>query len=115
MLPQQFTFLHDLRMLSLGYNNIHGSIPSHITNLTKLHVLDLSNNKFSGRIPVHLERLLGFANVSNDGDLFAKLEIDMKGKEYVISYLDPTNIIFDLYCNNLTGKIPTSIGSMSHL
>ena len=39
----------------------------------------------------------------------------MKGRDYVISYLDPTNIIFDLSCNNLTGKIPTSIGSMSHL
>ena len=33
----------------------------------------------------------------------------------MLYYIYPTNIIFDLSCNNLTGKIPTSIGSMSHL
>ena len=63
---------------------------------------------------MHLERFSSFANVSNDGDLLGKLEIDIKGREYVISYLDPTNIIFDLSCNNIKGKIPTSISSMSH-
>ena len=64
---------------------------------------------------MHLERFSSFANVSNYGDLFAKLEIDMKGREYAISYLNPTNIIFDLSINNLIGKIPTSIGTTSHL
>jgi Leucine-rich repeat (LRR) protein len=114
-LPQYFAFFHDLRALSLGYNNLHGCIPQHITNLTNLQVLDLSNNKFSGRIPIYLERLSGFANVSKNEEIYQKMEIDMKGHEYTLSYLLPTNIILDLSSNNLTGKIPASIGRMSHL
>ena len=39
----------------------------------------------------------------------------MKGSEYELSYLLPTNTIFDLSCNNLTGEIPASIGGMNHL
>ena len=64
---------------------------------------------------MHLERFSSFANVSDDGDLLGDVEIDMKGREYAISYLNPTNVIFDLSCNNITGKIPTSISSMRHL
>jgi len=33
--------------------------------------------------------------------------------EYMLSYIFVTNIIFDLSHNNFTGKIPTSIGSIS--
>ena len=64
---------------------------------------------------MHIERFSSFANVSDDGDLHGDVEIDMKGREYARSYLNPTNVIFDLSCNNITGKIPTSISSMSHL
>ena len=64
---------------------------------------------------MHLERLLGFANVSNGIEVFEELEIVMKGTQYTLAYMSPTNTIFDLSCNNLVGEIPTSIGSMSHL
>ena len=113
-IPWYFGYFHDLRALNIGYNNFHGCIPEHITYLTKLHLLDLSNNKFSGRIPVHLERLFGFSNVA-DSRTTGEIEIEMKRSEYLLLYLSPTNIIFDLSCNNLTGEIPTSIGSMRYL
>ena len=105
-LHQYFSVFSELRVLSIVYNNLDGHISQHITNPTKLYVLDLSNNKFSGRIPMHLERFSSFANVSDDGDLLGDVEIDMKGREYAISYLNPTNIIFDLSCNNITRKNP---------
>ena len=106
----------------MGYHNLHGCIPQHITNLTKLHVLDLSNNNFNGRIPTLLERLSAFANVFDEDEYNAEnqyqveMEIDMTWREYILSHLLFENNIFDnLSCNNLTGEIPTSIGSMSHL
>ena len=52
---------HELRVLSVSYNDLHGEIPQWISTFTKLQVLDLSNNKFSGRIPPNLDRLRGFA------------------------------------------------------
>lgn len=114
-LPQYFTSFQCLEPLILGYNHLHGYIPQHITNLTKLHMLDLSNNKFSGMIPTHLEGLSGFVNVSNNYELHLEIIIDIKGNYYNVSYLLPTNTIFDLSCNNLTGEIPVNIGSMSRL
>jgi len=115
-LPQYFTLFHDLRALNIGHNKLHGCIPQGITNLTMLHLLDLSNNKFSGMIPTHLERLLGFVDVSTDTiRLLFEMEIVMKGSDYILPYLWCTNTIFDLSFNNLTGKIPSSIGSMSSL
>ena len=64
---------------------------------------------------MHLERLSGFSSVSNNLKLYEEIEIDMKNNEYTLSYVFPTNTIFDLSCNNITGEIPTSIGNMSHL
>ena len=41
--------------------------------------------------------------------------INMKGSEYTLSYVLPTNMIFDLSNNKLTGEIPSSIGTLSSL
>jgi len=85
-----------------------------------LTYLDLSNIKFTGRIPFHLERLRGFAlNISSLGEKNStpKVTIIIKTKDINLSFEEPyeINTLFDLSNNNLTGEIPTSIGSMSTL
>ena len=114
-LPPYFTLFYGLRLLALGYNNIHSSIPQNITNLTNLFLLDLSNNKFSGKIPTHLERLFGFLDALNNYVVSDEMKVFKKRYVYNLSYLWLGYTIFDLSCNNLIGEIPTSIGSMSHL
>jgi len=94
---------------------MHGCIPQLITNITKMHLLDLLNNKFIGRIPSHLERLSIFAIVLNEEETPKEMGIDIKGSEYNLSYILPTNTIFDLSYNNLTGEIHARIGGMNHL
>jgi len=75
-------YFHELRVLSVVYNDLHGGIPQWITNLTKLQVLDLSNNKFGGRIPHNLDRLQGFAVNGTSKlivqTLYVLLTVDMK-------------------------------------
>jgi len=120
-LPSHLTFFHDLTILRLGYNNLHGDIPNWITKLVKLNYLDLSNNKFSGRIPFDLQGLQGFTlnqswlGISQGPSNILSIP-DIKTMEvisYGISYVEDTS--FDLSNNNLTGEIPTSIGSLSSL
>lgn len=108
-LPWWLAFFSNVEILSLGYNNLYGDMP-------QLHVLDLSNNKFSGRMPLHLERLEGFANASPQLTVSdVEMILDIKGSEYNVSYVLPTNTIFDLSNNNLVGEIPTSIGALRSL
>jgi hypothetical protein len=110
-----------LVILRISYNNLHGDIPKWITSFMKLSYLDLSNNKFSGRIPFDLQRLEGFTlNVSWLGQTKGPSDLlsipDTRKMEVIsfgISYVDDT--CFDFSNNNLTGEIPTSIGSLTGL
>jgi EIX receptor 1/2 len=118
-LPKFFASFHDMRVLSVGHNNLHGCFPQWITNLTKLQVLDLSNNNFSGSVPSHLETLQGFTiNGSTPLPyemLYEHMRIYMKGVEYSLTYELQRNTIFDVSNNNLTGEIPTSMGSLNNM
>ena len=51
--------LTGLRVLSLGYNQLTGTIPPELGNLTRLSQLDLRDNRLTGSIPTQLSNLTG--------------------------------------------------------
>lgn len=51
---------HDLRVLGVAYNFLHGVNPQFVTNLTELNMLDLSNNNCNGNMTFNLDKILGY-------------------------------------------------------
>nr|POE57755.1 putative leucine-rich repeat receptor-like protein kinase [Quercus suber] len=91
-----------------------GSIPDTIGNLQQLITLSLNNNSFSGRIPTSIGRLsnlywLDLAENQLDGPLpvsdgnIPGLDMLVKAKHLLLS------------SNVLTGNIPETLGSVTHL
>jgi len=98
-LPEYYASFQSLRVLSVGYNKIQGSIFYCITNLSKLWVLDLSNNKFIGRIPFNLGRLLGFqiprSSPFSDNTLYIDVKLSLKALSILrLTYVLETNIMW---------------------
>ena len=127
--------LQSLVLLSLGSNQFSGEIPEELSQLHALQYLDLSNNKLCGQIPhvlgnltaLHLSSqiwdtspFLEFMVYGVGGAYFYvytdTLEATLKGQVLIFRmyyYLYLTSI--DLSANQLTGEIPSEIGSLSSL
>ncbi|KAF3952572.1 hypothetical protein CMV_021885 [Castanea mollissima] len=57
VIPDHLSSLSKLVNLSLGVNNLTGTIPAWIGNFSSLYVLSLYRNYFQGSIPGGLGRL----------------------------------------------------------
>lgn len=94
--------------MSLGSNDLSGTIPSELGNLLNLGVLKLSSNNLSGTIPKELSKL------SN----LQILELDRNNLEGSIppefGNLNKLNWLFLEY-NNLSGPIPAEFGQLTNL
>ncbi|KAL7218695.1 hypothetical protein ACSBR2_011878 [Camellia fascicularis] len=124
--PDFIHFQHELEVLYLHENNIHGQIPSWFLNtisfnklarkippllcrLSFLHTLDLSNNNLSGIIPPCL---------SNFSDSLSIL--NLKGNNFHGPIPHPYNKgntlkMIDFSRNQLQGKVPRSLASCTVL
>ena len=83
-LPAELGDLSNLVTLALGRNNLSGQLPSTLGDLSALQTLSLSDNDFSGAIPPTLGRLSNL-------------------------------LALDLGANNLSGAIPSTLGDLSRL
>lgn len=95
--------------LSLGGNQLSGSIPSSLGNLSNLNVLQLSdNNNLTGNIPDALGSLskLGFLLLYNN-QLSGSIPATIGNMSNLYS--------LNLFENNLSGSIPAPIGNLSNL
>lgn len=96
-------------MIYLGSNKFKGALPRISSNVTEL---DLSNNSFSGEISHFLCRPIGIAN---------RLEILHLGENLLSGNIPdcwrywPSLTVIKLDDNNLTGEIPSSMGSLNNL
>ncbi|KAJ6835169.1 putative leucine-rich repeat receptor-like protein kinase [Iris pallida] len=77
----------NLVLLSLSGNKLHGDVPSSLCRLQNVMIINLARNLFSGELPNCWKHL------SQEYDL----------------------IVLDLSSNNLSGRIPNTIGSLSSL
>ncbi|GLJ42071.1 hypothetical protein SUGI_0871170 [Cryptomeria japonica] len=134
VIPPSLDSLSTLVRLHLNANELHGMIPSTISNhfhgripcqvigLPNLQILDLSGNNLSQPIPRNLTNLLTMVNAlqSNPNDLedvryTNKITISWKGWD-----VEFVKVLFILKCidlsnNNLSGRIPSKMGSLEGL
>ncbi|KAM4126236.1 hypothetical protein ACB094_01G373000 [Castanea mollissima] len=138
-LPSSIGNLTNLINLNLIGCSFSGSIPDTIGNLQQLITLSLNNNSFSGRIPTSIGRLsnlywLDLAENQLDGPLPVSdgntpgLDMLVKAKHFhleknkfsgkIPSELFSSNMVLIhllLSSNFLTGNIPETLGSVTHL
>eukprot|EP00566_Odontella_aurita_P003004 CAMPEP_0113567934 /NCGR_PEP_ID=MMETSP0015_2-20120614/23555_1 /TAXON_ID=2838 /ORGANISM="Odontella" /LENGTH=985 /DNA_ID=CAMNT_0000470391 /DNA_START=155 /DNA_END=3112 /DNA_ORIENTATION=+ /assembly_acc=CAM_ASM_000160 len=101
----EISLLSDLRILSLGANNMTGPLNEEaFRNLGKLSILDLHNNFFTGTLPAlnklyYLQALYLWSNLLTGtvGDTFPPYIAEMP-----------------MYDNLLTGSLPESLGKLEY-
>ncbi|KAL4655158.1 hypothetical protein ACB092_01G431400 [Castanea dentata] len=138
-LPSSIGNLMNLIHVNLIGCSFSGSIPDTIGNLQKLITLSLNNNSFSGHIPTSIGRLsnlywLDLAENQLEGPLPVSdgntpgLDMLVKAKHFhleknkfsgeIPSKLFSSNMVLKhllLSSNYLTGNIPETLGSVTHL
>ena len=124
--------LKNLELISLGYNNLSGEIPSDFDDLSALKFLNLHNNKLSGEIPPeigNLENLLLLTlrrnrlngGIPSDlGRLVSLEHLDVGHNRLtgdITSELRNLSKLrgLDLGGNRFTGEIPNWVGELSDL
>ena len=94
--------------LSLGSNQVTGSIPAQLGNLTNLQDLYLQNNQLSGSIPPEL------GNLTNLEDFY--LHINQLSGSIPVELGNLVNLDhLDLDNNQLSGNIPSELGNLTSL
>uniref|UniRef100_A0A0E0G1C9 non-specific serine/threonine protein kinase n=1 Tax=Oryza nivara TaxID=4536 RepID=A0A0E0G1C9_ORYNI len=98
-----------LTALALCYNHLSGSIPPGFGNCLKLRVLKVGHNNLSGNLPGDLFNAtsleyLSFPNNELNGVINGTLIVNLRNLS-----------TFDLEGNNITGRIPDSIGQLKRL
>ncbi|ONI23076.1 hypothetical protein PRUPE_2G168800 [Prunus persica] len=112
-IPDYFGNMSSLAYLSLYYNKLEGGIPNSFAKLCRLRELDLGLNSLSGQLSDFIETLSKCAQKTLES-LYISDNPNISG-----SLPDLTNFLslkhLFLESNNLSGRIPESIGQMSKL
>jgi len=107
-IPVELGYLVGLTVLSMGFNNFEGIIPTTFGNFQKMQKLYLSGNKLSGDMPPFI------GNLSQLFDL--RLELNMFQGKIPPSIGDCQNLQYlDLSHNKFNGSIPLELFSLSSL
>ncbi|KAL6272651.1 hypothetical protein ACE6H2_023343 [Prunus campanulata] len=109
--------LKDLVYLDLSMNYFEGvQLPSFIGSLEKLKYLNLSGASFGGIIPHNLGNLsrLLYLDLSNDPHDPIETDLQWLATLSSLKYLNLGGML-DLTDNNLTGKLPNSLGYLKSL
>ena len=98
----------NVTMVSIGGNNLTGSIPDGISALTALQMLNFSNNALTGSIPASIGTMTSLQQIF--------LSYNQLSGSIPAELGNLTNL-FNLYLpyNAFTGSIPTSLGNLVNL
>ena len=125
-ITSHITGLSKLRVLSMSYNQLNGGIPAWLWHPPSLQLLDLSNNHFTGHLPASLTGLSYFCMTNQTNDVLTdhtfdpgldniELQVVIKNRKFILSYVQNTRILFDVSMNMLGGEIPKSFGELQGL
>ena len=138
-LPKFLCQISTLRVLSLRNNSLQGLIPETILNFSNLRILDISSNNLIGEIPTGFGNLVGMIEVPNPlSSMFYTVslilsnpswsyEVDFslgfrdlivnwkKSRQGLSSQSLNIYTLLDLSNNQLSGKIPASLGALEAL
>ena len=121
------------RILNLRNNSFQGSIHDCISNLTRLQILDLSSNHLVGKIPAKFGNLTGMTKTSHESiDVLpdattttSSFKAKNKINDLILNWKKSTQGLswkyfmiysfLDLSMNQLSGEIPTTLGSLKAL
>ncbi|CAN6581482.1 unnamed protein product [Malus baccata var. baccata] len=97
-----------LKVLTLGANAIHGSLPNGIGNLINLTVLAIEGNHLGGNVPPEIGKLEKLEQLYMDGNEFSGS---------IPSSLGNMTLLLNLYMevNRFDGSIPPSLGNYQNL
>lgn len=100
--------LNNLSEVSLGYNQLTGSLPSCLCNLSSLIRLEIPGNHLNGKIPYFLGKIssLKYIDVSNNS-----LSGSIPDSLGSLSLLETLDISY----NQLSGTLPSSFSRLSSL
>lgn len=107
-LPAEMANLFNLRLISIGDNQLTGSIPSEWERLTNLTNLELINNQLSGEFPMAVTKMQLLRNLNISGNQFTgSIPIELMN----LVYLEELH----LNGNQFTGTIPSELGDLLQL
>lgn len=107
-IPDELSYLKNLRFLYLEQGSLHGTIPASLGSLSQLHIIDLDFNKFSGTIPKEWYQLSQLRTLDLDhNELTGTLSTE-------IGLLTQLQIL-QIDNNSFKGTIPKEIGQLEHL
>ncbi|GKV31247.1 hypothetical protein SLEP1_g39958 [Rubroshorea leprosula] len=108
-IPTELGRLGKLKHLQLVDSNLFGSFPLPILNLSSLNYLSIAVNQFYGKIPFNI----GFTNPNLK---FLAIGMNYFYGEIPTSLLNMSKLIaVNLPYNNLSGVIPSNLGSLRNL
>ncbi|XP_061993598.1 putative receptor-like protein kinase At3g47110 [Rosa rugosa] len=108
-LPKSISNLStNLQILTIGGNQLHGSIPTGLGNLVSLQLLVMRDNSFTGSIPTDIGRLSTLGELYlNNNELSGSIPSTLGNLTWLA--------VLQLQENNLEGSIPSSLGNYQWL
>ncbi|KAK2989025.1 hypothetical protein RJ640_027936 [Escallonia rubra] len=109
IVPREIGDLSNLRVISLGGNNLRGTIPATIFNISTLQDLFVASNQLSGTLPLYVShQLANLESLHLGGNSFTGIL-----PEPISNATKLTRI--DLAKNNFSGRVPNSLGNLGLL